>query len=179
MFSVGDSWINLTHLFKIWGKRGAVEQSGILLKMKLVLCSVGQKHAKASPTPLCFCRHSGIWWGKSNFCSLKRRDKMQQNTLESPRWEMLHDSGMYHDNFGIFFFFFFFYNISCSADIPLESLKENKILLKICSHSYWVATVNSNNLFYVGSFTALLMSVCYFHMTNQEASSILKLWLLG
>lgn len=58
------------------------------------------------------------------FCSLKRHDKTQQKTLESPRWEMLPDSGMYHDNFGIFFFF---YSISCSADIPLESLKENKI----------------------------------------------------
>ena len=56
------------------------------------------------------------------FCSLKRHDKMQQKRLESPRWEMLPDSGMYHDNFGIFF-----YSISCSADIPLESLKENKI----------------------------------------------------
>ena len=49
---------------------------------------------------------------------------MQPNIAESPRWEMFHGFGMYHDNLGIF------ENVSRGAEVPLENLKENKTIWK-------------------------------------------------
>lgn len=68
-----------------------------------LLCWAGIYKGSPQATPPHFCRHSGSdKENQMNFCSLKRHGNMQQNLSETPRWEVPHDSGMYHDNFGVF-----------------------------------------------------------------------------